>query len=246
MCAAAQGSALSLFLFVVGSFPIVIPSPKPRIPPRPIQSRRARNLATHWALVVCLFCSSIDPSALRVCKQTLHSTVSRLRMTTLQVVIPSPKPRIPTRPMQSRRARNLATHWVLVVCLFCSSIDPSLLSFRARNPGSPQTDAVAKGEESSDALGLDRLLVLFVARSFGAQSLRTDAAFHCFAPQDDNITGCHSEPATPDSPQTDPVAKGEESSDALGLDRLLVLFVDRSFGAESVNRRCIPLFCASG
>ncbi|HPI72512.1 MAG TPA: hypothetical protein PK843_16920, partial [bacterium] len=89
-------------------------------------------------------------------------------------------------------------------------------------PDSPQTDPVAKGEESSDALGLGRLFVLFVDRSFGAQSLQTDAAFHCFAPQDDNITGCHSEPETPDSNQTDAVAKGEESSDALGLGRLFV------------------------
>jgi hypothetical protein len=42
-----------------------------------------RNLASHKNQLFRISCSSLDPSALRVCEQTLQSTVSRLWITTL-------------------------------------------------------------------------------------------------------------------------------------------------------------------
>ena len=80
----AQSFILSHILFVAGSFSFVIPSPQPCIATVPMPSQRARNLASHRASHFRISCSSLDPSALRVYKQTLQSIASRLRMTILE------------------------------------------------------------------------------------------------------------------------------------------------------------------
>ena len=83
--AISKGHTFSLFPCIAVSF--VLPSPQSRISTRPLQSRRARNPAVHRTLPFRIFNASLDPSALRVCEQTLHFAVLRLRRTRLKMVL---------------------------------------------------------------------------------------------------------------------------------------------------------------
>jgi len=93
-------------------------------------------------------------------------------------------------------------------------------------PYPPAYEGLAEGEESIVALGLGRLLVQFVDRSFGARwILCPGLKIYYFAPQEDNSIFCHSEPVIPYIRRIAVIAQGEESIDEQHLILLPVRFV---------------------